>query len=122
MKSETHVPFVARSRKRLCAPAPAGPEHLYDGARQLWLCARTGDPLVLRHAQHSVALLAASEFGETSLTKTIEGTDQSEGRMDGDMVLPVPLGRSGLSASQFGETSFTETVEGTDQAERTVSE
>lgn len=122
MKREAHIPFVARFRKLLRAPAPVGPEHLYDSARQLWLCARTGYPLVLRHARHGVAVLAATEFGETSLTRTIEGTDQSEGHADRGFASAASLGRSRLSASQFGETSFTETVEGTDHAETTASE
>jgi hypothetical protein len=117
MNNEAPVPFVARSRKLLSTPAPAGPEHRYDSNMQIWVCARTGEPLVLLRTQQDGRTLAASEFGETTLTKTVEGADQSEGRVDASF---ASSGYRGVSASQFGETTLTESGEGADQAERTV--
>jgi hypothetical protein len=84
---------------------------------QIWVCARTGEPLVLLRTQQDGRTLAASEFGETTLTKTVEGADQSEGRVDASF---ASSGYRGVSASQFGETTLTESGEGADQAERTV--
>lgn len=120
MNSDAPVPFVARCRKLLTTPTPPGSEHQYDSSKQIWVCARTGVPLVLLHAQQDVSSLAASEFGETTLTKTAEGVDQSEGRLDADCP-SVSLHYRGVMASPFGETTLTETGEGADQAERIVS-
>jgi hypothetical protein len=53
--------------------------------------------------QSEITLFEASQFGETTLTKTIEGVDQSE--------------LSDVLSSQFGETTFTRTREGADQDE-----
>ena len=117
MNNEAPIPFVARSRKMLTTPAPAGPEHRYDSNMQIWVCARTGEPLVLLRRHQDAQTLAASEFGETTLTKTVEGVDQSEARVDADI---TSSGYRGVSASEFGETTLTETGEGTDQTERTV--
>lgn len=122
MQSETGVPFVARHRKLLAASSVAGPDHRYDRLHQLWRCARTGEALVVRHAARGGASLAPSEFGETTLTKTVEGVDQSEGRIDGGCISAEsdPSTRPyGVVASEFGETCVTETGEGHDQSERT---
>src|SRR5690606_18981920 len=72
-------------------------EQVYDPERQLWVSLTTGEPIVLRTSPHE------SEFGETVVTATREGLDQSE--------------ITGLSASEFGETTMTKTAEGQDQSE-----
>ena len=125
MKVEALIPFVAQHRKLILPREPAGSEHVYDAAKQLWVCSGSGEPVVLRHATRAKEGLAASQFGETTMTKTFEGVDQSEGRGSGaadssGMSTSVP--RDALSASTFGETLVTETAEGTDQPERTTSE
>lgn len=122
MNIDAAVPFVARFRKLLSSPAPPGPEHRYDSIQQIWVCAHTGEPLVLLPTRQDVPVLAASNFGETTLTKTMEGSDQSEGRVDTECDPLQLLGYRGVSASQFGETSLTESREGVDQAERAVGE
>jgi hypothetical protein len=52
------------------------------------------------------------------MTKTVEGADQSEGRVDADFASSQSYGA--LAASPFGETALTESGEGADQAERVV--
>jgi hypothetical protein len=122
------TPFVLLGRKKLPPENAPSPEHIYDGDRQLWIDKTSGTPLVLcMHAytqpspygettmtetregvdQTEGVTLRASQFGETTLTRTREGADQSEGA-----VL--------LRASQFGETINTRTREGVDQAEGTT--
>lgn len=122
------TPFVLLGRKKLPPESAPSPEHVYDDDRQLWIDKSSGLPLVLcmqTHAQLSPfgettmtetregvdqtegATLRGSQFGETTLTKTREGADQSEGA-------------ALLRASQFGETINTRTREGVDQAEGTT--
>jgi hypothetical protein len=122
MKNESGVPFVARACKLLVEPEPAGPEHRYDGRRQLWLCASTNEPLVTLPKQCGTSRLDASNFGETMLTMTTEGADQSEGKIDTDFVVDLQREPPGISSSQFGETVLTKTQEGADQSERGVGE
>jgi hypothetical protein len=93
-------PFVLRNKQRLPAESAPNPWEVYDSERQLWVDARSGEPLVGRTVLQDANGLLPSPFGETLLTATVEGADQSE-----------------ISASPFGETSMTKTVEGTDQAE-----
>jgi hypothetical protein len=121
MKNEAGVPFVARHRKLLTPSESAGPSHVYDGFRQLWVCAVSGEPLVVRHARQASLSLVPSEFGETAMTKTVEGIDQSEGRgVSGGCAdeASLPTRSRGLAASRFGETLLTMTAEGVDQSER----
>ena len=91
-------PFILWARQPLPAESAPMHEHQYDLQRQLWVNAATGVPMVAESC-----INRASQFGETSITKTREGADQSE--------------VSSPSASQFGETSITETREGADQSE-----
>ncbi len=121
MKSELDVPFVVRQRTPLPACASAAPEHHYDPVQQLWISLDSGEPLVLRRIRDAHSRLVASEFGETIVTRTVEGTDQSEGRIDHDCGASLSTALPALSASQFGETTLTETGEGIDQSERTTS-
>lgn len=91
-------PFILWARLPIpVEPAPMH-EHQYDLQRQLWINTATGVPVV---GESSVN--RASQFGETSITETREGADQSE--------------VSSPSASQFGETTLTRTHEGYDQRE-----
>ena len=83
-------------------PAPSVRER-YDPTLQLWLDAESGEPIVTRE-RHSKT---QSSFGETTLTETKEGADQSE--------------IATLHASRFGETTLTKTQEGTDQSEGSAS-
>jgi hypothetical protein len=89
-------PFILWERQPLPAESAPMHEHRYDPQRQLWINATTGVPVVAESCAHR-----ASQFGETSITETREGADQSE--------------VSSLSASQFGETTMTKTHEGYDQ-------
>jgi hypothetical protein len=93
------TPFVLLGRKKLPPEEPPSPEDIYDPNRQLWVDKASGVPLVLRmqgHAEHS-------QYGETTITETREGADQTEGVT--------------ISASRFGETTHTATKEGIDQPE-----
>ncbi len=90
--------FVLVGRTKLTPePAPSVAE-FYDPVRQLWIHRESGEPLV-NHFQKD---LTASQYGETSLTDTREGADQTE---------------SALQASSYGETTITKTREGADQTE-----
>ena len=71
----------------------------YDSLRQMWIHEETGRPWV-EWAQES----APSPYGETAITETHEGVDQSE-----------------VVSSQIGETAFTRTHEGADQSEAVQS-
>ena len=91
----------------------------------MWLDVASGEPLVTRRiAQREGAAVAASEFGETIVTRTSEGADQSEGRIE-NVENGTPSSHAvcgawdaGPSASEFGETLQTESGEGHDQSER----
>jgi hypothetical protein len=91
--------FVLRSRKEL--PPDDAPQagEVYEPNQQLWVDIETHVPVVniLR------AKIDPTRFGETLLTATREGADQSE--------------VSALQGTQFGETTMTKTFEGTDQGE-----
>ncbi len=118
------TPFVLIGRKKLLPEMGPSSEHVYDQQLQLWMDKTLDAPLVTimgRPAQSSqlgettitrtregtdqpeVAIFEASQFGETTLTKTQEGRDQSE--------------VAAFEASQFGETTLTETREGADRTE-----
>lgn len=74
-------------------------QNIYDDKKQMWLEPISRIPLVESKKRRPRKL--ASDFGETTMTKTNEGSDQSEV----------------LLSSDFGETVITETHEGTDQSE-----
>jgi hypothetical protein len=73
---------------------------VYDEHRQLWIDKISGMPLV-----SCLRTYAQSQFGETTLTETREGADQTEA--------------AALQGSEFGETIQTRTREGMDQTETT---
>lgn len=75
------------------------PERIFDERDQIWLWRSSGTPVV----EHPANAPSASEYGETLITATSEGVDQSEG--------------TAPSQSEYGETSMTKTSEGVDQSE-----
>src|SRR5580698_1878292 len=106
------MPFVLMGRTKLPPESAPSGEEVYDEQRQLWINKKSGIPLVSwmqAQAQPETAEkpgrgnLRASEYGETTVTKTREGADQTES--------------STLQATQFGETTVTATREGADQTE-----
>lgn len=92
-------PYLIGKSTLLVAHPPLVHQSFYDDQKQLWIDSSSGIPIVDTTNKKRKKL--ASDFGETTMTKTQEGTDQSEI----------------LQASDFGETSITETHEGTDQSE-----
>lgn len=93
------TPFVLIGRKKLPSESAPSDEQVYDELLQLWIEKNSGLPLVCclqRRPQHT-------QVGETTITATREGADQTE--------------RTGLEASQFGETTLTDTREGADRTE-----
>jgi hypothetical protein len=95
---QINEPFILRTRLALPQEPSPSSEHCYDYVRQIWINATTGMPVITENDTQQ-----ASKFGETSITETREGADQSE--------------ISTLDASRFGETSMTKTSEGHDQGE-----
>lgn len=93
--TNTVAPFILRKRRKLAAESLPKRGEVYDLRRQVWINKFLNCPLVAR-----VSAQVASQFGETTLTKTSEGMDQIE-----------------VSSSTFGETSVTRSVEGSDQSE-----
>lgn len=121
------TPFLLQGAAKL-PPEPMPLEHhVYDPQLQIWIDRRTGVPVVISSVdvdptrygettitetqegtdQTEIQILYASAFGETTVTRTAEGVDHSEA--------------TSLSATRFGETSVTATVEGVDMPE-TMSE
>ena len=93
------TPYILLGRKKLPSESAPSPEHVYDEHRQLWIDKISGMPLVSCMRTHA----QPTQFGETTLTETREGADQTEG--------------TSLQASEFGETIQTRTREGVDQTE-----
>jgi hypothetical protein len=90
------TPFVLRDCKRLPAEPEPCSDHVFDRSLQVWISKQSGLPIILGMQREQ------SEFGETLITATVEGADQSE--------------ISTLVASQFGETTVTRSDgEGIDQ-------
>ncbi|WP_319406139.1 hypothetical protein [uncultured Desulfosarcina sp.] len=84
---------------RFLEPIPGKSENrtaCYDNDRQIWVDKQTNLPLVETFNKQKF-----SNYGETIMTETKEGVDQSEV----------------LSSSDFGETISTATNEGIDQRE-----
>lgn len=120
-------PFILEGRKKLPPdPAPSSEEE-YDQVRQLWVDRKTQEPLVSR-MHHEVL---ASQYGETSLTDTREGADQSESTLQmssyGETTMTKTREGSDMTeasawnASSYGETIKTATREGADQPDRAIS-
>ena len=92
------MPFILKGATRVAPETAPSPEHVYDPQQQLWIDNRTGVPVVFSSMGTN-----SSRFGETTVTKTREGTDQPE--------------TGSILVSRFGETTLTDTVEGADQSE-----
>lgn len=122
------TPFVLLGRKKLPRENAPSSEHVYDADLQLWIDRSSGVPLVSCMQAHA----QRSQFGETTMTETREGVDQSEGTIFqasqfGETTLTKTRkgadqseGAAAFRASQFGETTHTRTREGTDQTESTT--
>jgi hypothetical protein len=95
------TPYILLGRKELPSENSPSPDEVYDESRQLWADKESGLPLVSSMQNHA----QATQFGETTFTRTREGADQTEG---------------GVHRSRFGETTQTHTVEGIDQTEVTA--
>jgi hypothetical protein len=98
------TPFVLAARRRLPPESEPSPEHVYDEHLQLWINRTSGLPLVSEMSRQPMA----SQFGETTVTETREGVDQSE--------------ITTIQSTKFGETTITATAEGVDQSELTAFE
>jgi hypothetical protein len=120
------TPYILLVRKKLPRERPPSPNHVYDDLRQLWIDKKSGMPLVSCMRTH-----ARSQFGETTLTETREGADQTEGAalqvsQFGETIKTMTregvdqTEGSTIQASQLGETTLTKTQEGADQTERTA--
>lgn len=122
-KITTVEAFVLVNREQL-RPEPKPSEHIYfDGKLQLWVDSKTGKPVVLRNVGKAPDRLC-SDFGETTMTKTQEGADQTEIIRCSDFgETAITETREGadqtemVAGSDFGETTLTRSQEGTDQAE-----
>jgi hypothetical protein len=93
------TPFVISGRRKLPPESEPSDDQEYDENAQLWINRRSGLPLVVEMSRQ----LRVSQFGETTITETREGADQSE--------------IVSFEATPFGETTYTATVEGADQSE-----
>jgi hypothetical protein len=98
------TPYILLGRKKLPNEnSPSSLQQVYDEHRQIWIDTTLGAPLVSCLQNH----IQPTRFGETTFTRTQEGTDQTEGT---------------VQASRFGETVHTKTREGIDQTEITAIE
>ena len=95
------TPFILKGATEIPPEIEPTSEHTYDPQQQIWIDNRTGVPLVISSIDHN-----DSRFGETTLTETREGADQSES--------------ISIYDSRFGETTLTKTREGADQGEGAV--
>lgn len=136
----TSVPFVLRVS--VAIPTGSSPNDcaVFDPTDQIWRTANTWEPVVLAGLESRRGARASnplhSQFGETSITETGEGTDQSEGTRPGSLLMST-VGETVLTktheghdqvegvshaplCSHFGETVTTRTREGADQSERSA--
>lgn len=116
------TPYILLGRKELPREDSPSLDDVYDEHRQLWIDKISGLPLV-SYMQNRVQ---ATQFGETTFTRTREGADQTEGvhrsRFGETTQTHTAEGIdqteiTGIQASQFGETIATKTREGMDQSE-----
>jgi hypothetical protein len=119
------IPFILKGTTKVPPERGMPLGHVYDSQRQIWVDSRSGIPVV------ASAVGGASRYGETTLSETREGVDQTEvvsihGSRFGETTLTktmegVDQGESAaLAASRFGETTVTATQEGHDQSEVTA--
>lgn len=72
------APFVFRDADRLPSAGPSDRDRSYDPERQLWIDDESGEAWVLRQAQLQQDARARTQYGETLITQTTEGSDKSE--------------------------------------------
>ena len=122
------TPFILKGATKIPDEEAPTEGQLYDSELQLWIDTRTGVPLVsaavatkacepdkecaeeylVNSDSARTPPMTASQFGETLLTRTSEGVDQSEA--------------TAFSASPFGETGHTATVESVDNPETVTAQ
>lgn len=111
-------PFILRDRKVALPIDVDSDESVYDSVRQIWIRRDSGEAMVACLLEDRLS----TKVGETTMTATREGVDQTE-RSAQDYDSGYSEGCSseeltGIQASRVGETSITETREGVDQTER----
>lgn len=98
--------------------------HVYDDEFQIWIDTLQNEPLISQITQQ-----LATRFGETTITETREGADQSEissvaitTQFDAadDIEFPAYISNYRLESTRFGETTITKTSEGVDTSEATT--
>jgi hypothetical protein len=116
------TPFILKGAIKIPPESDIPSEHVYDRQRQIWIDRSSNVPVVSSAEAHAsrygettvsetregadqteVASIQASKFGETTMTKSMEGADQGE--------------IAALAISRFGETTVTATLEGADHSE-----
>jgi len=101
--SDARLPFVLTATVPIERTRAPQPHQIYRHDIQLWFDTKLERPVVEVLCISSD--MGSSDIGETLLTATREGADQSE--VSDDSVL----------TSDFGETTGTRTAEGADQSE-----
>lgn len=95
--------------------------HVYDYERQIWIDTIRNEPVIFQISQQM-----ATRFGETMITETREGVDQSEiaslditshSTSEVDIQNPNSCISFQFEATRFGETTITKTAEGVDVVE-----
>jgi hypothetical protein len=115
--------FILMNRVSLKPEDRPKKQVIYDDNLQIWINQDTGKSIVLQSFENSMKRFC-TDFGETTLTRTQEGADQTEviGASEFGETLMTET-REGadqsemIGFSEFGETRFTATIEGVDQAE-----
>jgi hypothetical protein len=115
--------FILKNRVSLKSENRPQKKVIYDSNLQIWVNQDTGKSIVLQSFENRTKKLS-TDFGETTLTRTQEGADQTEviGASEFGETLMTET-REGadqsemIGFSEFGETRFTATIEGADQAE-----
>ena len=92
------TPLILQGATRIPPEQAPSPDHVYDAQLQIWMDRCADVPVI-----NSCVGVDSTKFGETTITETQEGVDQSEVQH--------------LRASSFGETTLTKTAEGVDQSE-----
>lgn len=121
--SEQSTPFVFRDADRLPTSEALDRGRSYDPKRQLWIDDETGEAWVLYQARLQQGDRSRTRYGETLITQTTEGIDESEGvqatEVGETMITRTserPDESEAVGASEFGETLITKTSEEPDQS------
>jgi hypothetical protein len=127
LQGASMIPFILKGAVKIPSDPGMDLENTYDRERQIWVDRKSGIPAVV--CGHPCE---ASRFGETPMSETREGTDQTEAAsIDASRFGETSLSRTRegadqsevttVSASRFGETSLTKTMEGIDQGETSLT-